>query len=123
MGFSSAFAASGVLDAETDNDGNVHLVWLYLNEIKYRFYNGIFWSSIIIVGYGNDPRPVLSLNDEGEPRILYWSDDGTSYYYNYAYLNQEKTAFIIESYNLLLKVTRKTSLHSWIPYLRSCFRR
>ncbi|MBN1330439.1 MAG: hypothetical protein JXA54_13275 [Candidatus Heimdallarchaeota archaeon] len=86
----------GVLDAEADIFGRVHLVWKNAGQIKYRLYDHLLctWSNTIVVGYGSELD--LAINEDGLPRINFINGvDSYSLTYRYARLKSNMISWEI----------------------------
>lgn len=73
----------GLMDAETDPDGKIHLTWVQYNGlIRYKIYDYGTWIDRIDNGYGS--KPILVFNAEGDAKLLY-STNPTPYSIDFKY--------------------------------------
>ncbi|NHK29991.1 MAG: exo-alpha-sialidase [Asgard group archaeon] len=65
----------GLLDVESDENGNIHVVWQDDSFIKYKYYDHGQWSEVYVIDVGFQPH--IEINMDNKPKIVY------SKYYNY----------------------------------------
>ena len=87
----------GLMDVKTDPSGNIHIVWIDNQNIKYRKYTNDTWNNPSIIGYGE--KPCLQLTNTSEPKVIYLS--ASSIYdmdYFYSNYNNETNSWNSQSF-------------------------
>ncbi|MHA1156907.1 MAG: hypothetical protein ACTSQK_12440 [Candidatus Heimdallarchaeota archaeon] len=83
-----------VLDAQTDDDGIIHLTWQHDNVIRYWRYNYGIWENSQVVSYGIHPTIDISTTNDA-PNIVYKRKVDSWYVdYNYYFTEYNSSAEI-----------------------------